>query len=323
VIKIPGVDREKFVAVVDTISGYRALGDEVLQPRMINPDVTSRSPRPFIMQERLAFDPPGQCISLCQLGWNTPEKLAAAKAMFVRNPELFDALLEGMAKIGKKGLDFTDGNLPNLYFKKVGGKWKLGVLDSDFITPHSVRTGRLGKYQAAAEFDALLKCGSLARTGFNIEETVLDDWLKVQAKDYPSNPRYRQRYADMSDTDQGIVRGLFQRDPYRFQLFEKHLGPFFPDAEFTAEKMLERKGFFHYDPYRDVWTSEYVSPGGSVPLDKARIQRSFPKMFDRDRLAPLNPAGPFHKEARLAPPNGSKALGFAPEEREEYLEAAA
>jgi hypothetical protein len=55
--------------------------------------------------------------------------------------ELGRALGELYNKIGDSGLIWLDGHLYNVFFEKVGGVWRAGVLDQDFITNFSALGG--------------------------------------------------------------------------------------------------------------------------------------------------------------------------------------
>jgi len=294
VIKVYGTTREEVAAVKDIIRGSMLLGDDIPQPKFIAADSTAKSPKPFLIQEKLHFGPPDNC-TLCFFSWATPEKEFVALEAFEKNPGLGDAVLELFYKIQEKGLGWPDANLPNMYFKKAGDKWVAGILDSDFIAPFSERAGRLAKYYGEAEWETINRVGTLAHTRANTQNTIINEWFQAQAKTFPDNPFYRRSFESLSPADQTRAVQAFQKSKWTF--FDENPGPYFPDAEFMAEKMLEKKDFIHYDPDTGEWTGVYIDAG--KPLDRDKFKRYFPKMFDRDRPAPIDGTRPFDRTSML------------------------
>jgi hypothetical protein len=290
VIKIYGAAEEEIAAARDIVRGSRLLGEEIPQPRLLSPDSTAGSPYSYLIQEKLQFGPPGDC-TLCFFTRRTAEEA------FLKDPALGDALLELVAKIKDRGLGWTDGNLPNMYFKRAGSKWVAGVLDSDFIIPYSERVGRLAKYFGKAEWETMQTVGSLERSRRSTENALMDDWMKAQSELFPANNFYKRSFDSLSQADRAEVLAAFSQRKRIYSFFEKNPGPYFPDAEFMAEKMLERKRYIRYDPVENEWYGVLIDPGKK--LDRAKFERYFPKMFQRDRLAPIDVSKPFGRTSLL------------------------
>jgi hypothetical protein len=290
VIKIYGSFEEQIAAARDIVRGSRLLGEDIPQPRFISPDSTAASPYSYLIQEKLHFGPPGECTT-CFFNRR------AAEAAFLKDPALGDALLELVAKIKDRGLGWTDGNLPNMYFKKAGSKWVAGILDSDFIIPYSERAGRLGKYFGKAEWETLETVGSLERSRRSTENAVMDKWMKSQSELFTENPIYKKSFDSLSRADRAQALAAFSQDRGIYNYFDRNPGPYFPDAEFMAEKMMERKRYIRYDPVENEWYGDLIDPGKK--LDRAKFERYFPKMFQLDRQAPIDVSKPFGRTSLI------------------------
>jgi hypothetical protein len=300
-------------AVVDIIRGSRAIGD-IPQPELMRPEATAQSTRPYLIQRQLHEGP-----NLRIFKWRDTADFHAAFAAFNADPGLGDALLELAGKLAARGLGFPDINLPNLFFERVDGRWVAGILDTDFIAPHAERRGRLAKFFANAEIEAVLGSvdegeGGTVRWPANAscratraagEAAFYDRWIAFQRATRPHELLYRKGFARMSPAEQEAIRALYGREKWDF--LESHNDPIFPDAYYSMEKMLEKKGYIRYDPAARQWIGVFIDPG--LPLDPVKWERYFPKMFDPEHLAPLDLSKPFAKTGLLTPPLDATGTG--------------
>ena len=302
-------------AVPDLIKGSQLLGDDILQPKLFYAESTSTSPMPYLIQERLYFND----TDLRLFDWNTEAGYKNARGAFQADPGLGDALLELAGKISDKGLDYIDANLPNIYFKKVGGKWQCGILDTDFIIEHGKPSKRLAQYYGAFEYETAIggydnaherlpPVPSLHWTGLTAENSIMDAWNEWRGSMSPP-------FATLDKTQKDVQRLLFWEDRYNF--YNAHPDTRWPSAKYTMEKTLERKGYINskwvVNPNTGKWELQweglFIDP--NKPLDQNKWKKYFPKLFDRERPVPIDTVDPFFK-AGMAEPVDRNVVAFQP-----------
>lgn len=98
---------------------------------------------PYFIQKKLKFKPgeleqvdPGLLVRETRPGSGEyiPRSWPEIERAFPREKRL--AVAELYAQLGRLGLVAADLSLPNIYFKKAGGRWVAGILDIDHILPY-------------------------------------------------------------------------------------------------------------------------------------------------------------------------------------------
>jgi hypothetical protein len=309
-------------AVPDIVHGSKLLGDEVLQPKLHFPDSTAAAPVPYVIAEKLQFNE----TDLVIFDYSLPDI-----EKFEADPALGDALRELAGKLSDMDINFADMNLPNVYFKKTGGKWQAGILDTDFVIKHgqppSPRMARLYRdfeYRCAiGDFDKNGRWyagnNSLWWTRETTEANLMDDWNRWRGDNRPSfatlseQEKMTQRHQFKNGID---VNGKFNKWDY----FDSHPESGWPSAKYTMEKTLESKGYIHSgwkeNPQTGQWELKWEGDligGHGRPLDEATWKKSFPKLFERERPVPIQIKDPTFKTGMADPP--ANVVPFVPKPR--------
>ncbi len=288
----------------NTRDGAELVGADI--PQMKNLYYSTDTPLAFLVQEKFGPDTLRFDFHVKDAAGKylrdpvTKEKIVNPKLIeFLNEPGAQEAIVDLIYKLAKRNLAWEDAHIGNMYFFKNPDtkQWVAGLFDTDRII----------------KWDAQRSGGSMqAWFGYVEAQLMLED----------------QQVMSLYNSDLNRYRGAFSESK---DYFGKFPGPYFPSAEFFAEKVFEWKGWIKFDSKTRRFVKGLIDP--------AVVEKRFPHLFDPDRLhelplskqnremanpaldnlfiddvIPLNLDDPFWKSSRAIPwklPDGVPAILLA------------